>query len=78
MFSRTAINFEENIFSLNNNLIKDLKGSKNPHFILFVGPARSGKSTLSNILINPTIKPEKKFSKRMKEMIQLLLKSNIL
>ena len=63
MFSRTAINFKENIFSLHSDLIKDLKDSKNPQFLLIVGPARSGKSTLSNMLIDPTIRPEKEIFK---------------
>ena len=63
MFSRTAVNFNGSKFSLTQDIKDLLKNSSNPNFILIIGPARSGKSTLSNMLLNPEIKPEKEVFK---------------
>ena len=63
MFSRTAVNFHGSKFTLADDFKILLKNSSNPNFILIVGPARSGKSTLSNMILNPVIKPEKEVFK---------------
>lgn len=59
MFSKTAINFNDNTFSLRDELINNPKVSRDFYFILIVCPQRSGKSTLKNILINPTANLDK-------------------
>lgn len=57
--SKKALEFFESTFALSDQLKQDLSMSINLSIILVVGPARSGKSTLCNILLIPKLCPEK-------------------
>lgn len=55
---KDALEFMGKSFALTEDLKSDLQSSKMPSIILIVGPARSGKSTLANILLKPAIHQE--------------------
>lgn len=55
LIAKDALDFSSKSFALTDELKHDLETSKKPSIILVVGPARSGKSTLCNIVLNPVI-----------------------
>lgn len=53
-----ALDFFEKSFALSEALKNDLMISNNPIIVFVIGTARSGKSTLCNILFNPVLHPK--------------------
>lgn len=56
--SVNAIEFLDNTFHLSPELKEDLRSSIRPNILLLVGPARSGKSSLGNVIIHHSFNPE--------------------
>lgn len=50
-----AIDFSKNSFKLTDQFQRDIQNSRNPILVALVGPARSGKSTLANMILKPFI-----------------------
>lgn len=58
LHANNALVFYHKTFALTESLKNDFRFSSNPIVVLVVGPARSGKSTLCNILLKPEIPTE--------------------
>lgn len=56
--SVNAIEFLDNTFHLSPKLKEDLRSSIRPNILLLVGSARSGKSSLGNVIIHRSFNPE--------------------